>query len=463
MKSKILLTTVMCLLVTIWLINQPLFGQEFQSNSFIIKAKSNKALEPILLDLNATIVDSIAGKDIFLVNYSSGLEIAQVVSNVKKIKDVVFSQPNYITSIPEAEQGSQSFPDEECPGLDYNTSPPMYFGHPGILSIGADSANLISTGENVVVAVIDNGIAFNHPLFENALAGTGYDFYSNDTDPSEEPGDALGHGTFVSGIIRRIALGCQLVPLRAFNGDGYGHVFAISEAIYWAIDNNVDVINMSFSMGISNPLIEEAVSDAEEAGIYLVAASGNNGLELTTYPAGYNDVIGVSAIDESEVRADFSNYGSYINVCAPGVNIYSSLAGEYEWGTWSGTSFSAPMVSAVCAIIKSKASVRGSNIDIIDIIQSTARTELQWGTINPYDNEYGYGCIDAFNAVLSVVKGDVDASGDLNILDIDYLTRHVYYGGPAPVPVYQVGDMDNSGVLDQDDIDELTKQVFKTK
>ncbi|MFH2037207.1 MAG: S8 family serine peptidase [Candidatus Zixiibacteriota bacterium] len=446
--------------VLILLSFQLLMADNFQPNILIIKMESNKSIQSILDDINGTVIDSIEGQNIYLVSSVRSFNADSMASSVCQNQGVLFAQPNYLADIPEGNQISQSFPDDRRPSLVYNISPPDYFGQDNILTINSDDANLISTGEGVLIGIIDNGIAFEHPLFQGFIANNGYDFNDNDTDPSEEPGIAFGHGTFVAGLIKRVAPDCQIVPLRAFNGDGLGTVFSIAQAIYWAIDNDLNILNMSFSLNTTEFLIAEATRIASQNNIIMVASCGNDGLEIMTYPAAYNNVIAVTSIDKQELLADFSNYGKYLDVCAPGVDIYSSLAGEYEWGTWSGTSFSTPMVSAACALVSSIIEDNGSIASRVKgIIRSSARTELLWGTVIPRDNEYGFGCLDAREAVISVVRGDVDNSGEINILDINYLVKYLYYNGPEPVPFTEIGDIDKSGIIDYNDIQALISLI----
>ena len=145
-------------------------------------------VEPIIQDFRGTIVDSIALERTFLSEFPDTVSIESVLITLQDDPDVTYAQPNYEVGLPEVFQVSQSFPDEDRPVHLLGETPDPYYGDGGGYTINCDSANLFSTGEGVVVAVIDNGIAMEHPLFENALAGSGYDLLDHDTIPEEEPG-----------------------------------------------------------------------------------------------------------------------------------------------------------------------------------------------------------------------------------------------------------------------------------
>ena len=440
---------------------QQALSQDLIQNHVILKIQKGALLDPILGDLNTVKIDTIAGKNTFLVYYSDPIPVDIVVARFEGVPDVIYARPDLVCAVPEIDQISQSFPDENRPVFVSGVSPESYYDQQGAIVISADSANLISTGVGVTVAVIDNGIEYSHPLFDNSISANGHDFVDDDDYPAEEIGSLLGHGTFVSGIIRRIAPGSVIMPLRAFDADGIGSSFKIAQAIYWAIDNGAGVINMSFSMTESDQVIHDAINAALEAKLALVASPGNDGLELPTYPAAYAGVIAASAIDSLDNIAPFSNYGNYIDVCAPGVNIYSSMAGEYQWGTWSGTSFSAPIVSGICALIRSLEPTLNS-YSVRNLIKTTAETELYWGTLIADDPMYGWGRVNAFKAVWDLAAGEVDMLHGINLLDLNYLSRYVFRGGPPPKPSAIRGDMNLNGAVDSLDVNHLLEQIYRS-
>ncbi len=425
----------------------------------IIKMEDGFSIDLILMQFQGYQLDSIIIGNIYLVAFPPTLMIEDVTESISMQPGVIFIQPNYAVGMPEAFHVSQDFPDDAQPSLLWGISPAAYFSNSECYTIQSDSANLYSTGEDIVVAVIDNGVASDHPLLVNSISDMGYDFVDNDNDPSEEPSTLLSHGTFVCGVIRRIAPDCMILPIRAFDSTGFSNSFMLANAISYAIDQSVDVINMSFGTYTSNPIIQEAVNDAVQSGISLVAAVGNAGTNIPSYPAAHPGVIAVSAIDTLEYRADFSNYGDHLDVCAPGVGIYSSLAGEFEWGWWSGTSFAAPFATAVCALILSQ-DAELSPFEVELLIKQTADNNLDWGSFIPPSVDYGYGRVDALYPVFDVSLGDVNDTGNKDIMDIIYLINALYIGGPQPIPVADVGDTDCSDVINIFDVVWLIKFLY---
>ncbi|HKK21973.1 MAG TPA: S8 family serine peptidase, partial [candidate division Zixibacteria bacterium] len=272
-----------------------------------------------------------------------------------------------------------------------------------------------------------------------------------------------GHGTFVSGLISLTAPGCKILPLRAFDTLGLGTTFGITRAIYAAIDEGAEVINMSFSMYSASTALRTAVKDARHAGIVMIASAGNDHTNDSTYPAAFPEVIAVSSIDESEQAAWFSNYGEYVDLCAPGVNLYSALAGDYEWGTWSGTSFSAALVSGACALelgYRTSLTPQQAGEDLI----RSARTELAWGIVTPSDAiYYGSGCLDVYEALLGLACGDIDNSGWVDMSDLVGLAEYILDGGPPPVVSLRVADLNCDGVVNAVDLEVMKGLIARGK
>ncbi len=419
----------------------------------IVQIVSGSNRSEIAREVDAEITDSIPDQNIYLLRIPAQTPIADAVSKLEKKRGVLIVQPNTYIGLPEINQISQSFPDQTRPIYLQGIEPALYYTQPGSYDIGLDSAQLISTGSNVVVAVIDNGIDADHPAFVGAIAPGGHDFVDDDSDPSEAGGPMSGHGTFVAGLIRLTAPDCSILPFRAFDSTGLGTAFSITEAIYASMTAGAKVINMSFSMYTMSPMIKAAVREARQAGIVMVASTGNDHVSDSTYPAAWPEVIAVSAIDESEQSAWFSNYGDYIDICAPGVNLYSALTGEYQWGTWSGTSFSAALVSGACALdLSYRPSLTPQQVSE-NLIRS-ARTQLDWGTVTATDAiYYGSGCLDAFQALITLACGDVDNNGSIDVADLVSLTEYVTSQGPPPVVSLRVGDVNCDGSVDMADVE----------
>lgn len=253
--------------------------------------------------------------------------------------------------------------------------------------IYAEAAWDISTGsQNVVVAVIDNAVRIDHEdlvasLWQNPTPTTGildrypndvngWDVSDNDNDPSPpaiNSGNAtFFHGTHCAGIagattnngkgVASIGYGVRIMGVKCSPSSGSGNTLPDSyDGIYYAIQANANIISMSFggsSGGFDTG--QNLMNSAYAKGIVLVASSGNNGQEVAYYPAAYDHVIAVGSTDSDDGMSDFSNYGSHIDVLAPGRNIYSLKAETASsYGNASGTSMSAPLVAGLCALMKS--------------------------------------------------------------------------------------------------------------
>ncbi len=392
----------------------------------VVKVKANANVTSIAAELQLIVSDSIASNRTFLMKFSKNRSVDEVVAQLNSYDAVELASFNTSIDIPEVFQISQGFPDESEPIYNDGISPINFYGQASSYDIGIDEAQLIATGQNVIIAVIDNGLDFNHPLIQNSDILTGRDFISISSDASEQPGTIYGHGTFVTGLLLLTAPDASIMPLRAFDGDGVGDQFNVAKAIDFAVRHGADIINMSFGTTDMIDALYDAIDDANDNNVIMIAASGNEGSSIPSYPAAHPNVIAVAAVDEAELFADFSNYGDYIDVVAPGVNMYSALAGDFDWGTWSGTSFSAPLVSGTVAMMK-QIENNYTPEDFKEHLRNTSRTELLWGNVITPDVQYGYGLINSYNAVSQLSIGDLDGDGLRDIRDltmmIDYITN----------------------------------------
>lgn len=205
------------------------------------------------------------------------------------------------------------------------------------------------TGKGVKVAVLDTGIARNEDLH---IAGG----YSVTDEPYDT--DLNGHGTHVAGIIAStdnnwatigIAPDVELYSVKVLNEQGSGGPDDLIKGINWAIENKMDIINLSVSMEYGSPELTATINSAYDAGITIVAGAGNNSGHVRL-PAVMKNVIGVSAIDETKTLASFSSRGSGVDVTAPGVNIISTHKDGFGWG--NGTSQATPHVTGLLALLK---------------------------------------------------------------------------------------------------------------
>ncbi|MEG1310381.1 MAG: S8 family peptidase [Romboutsia sp.] len=219
-------------------------------------------------------------------------------------------------------------------------------------------------GKDVKIAVIDSGCDVNHESLKDNIIGV-KNFTDEDGKNSQIVTDRVGHGTHVIGIIAAngnnntivgVAPDSKIYVLKAIDKTGSGKLSWVVNAIYYAIEQNVDIISMSLGMSQSSEKLERAVKEATNKNILVVCAAGNDGDGNSndfeySYPASYVDVISVGAIDKKGVPASFSNSNLVIDVVAPGVNILSTYP-HNQFAILSGTSMATPHVSGSLALLK---------------------------------------------------------------------------------------------------------------
>lgn len=269
----------------------------------------------------------------------------------------------------------------------------------GPIKIGADRAWDKQLGKSsVLVAVIDTGIDWNHPDLATNYVPLGYDWVNNDTDPMDDH----GHGTHCAGIIaasinNSIGIaGLTQVRIMAEKGldqNGEGYDDDLAKAIIHAVDQGADILSNSWGGNEESTLIHDAMKYAYDKGVLIVAAAGNSATDVKMYPAAYDEVIAVTATNESDSPAWFTNFGDWVELAAPGVHIYSTVYDD-NYTYMSGTSMACPHVSGVAALIWSQ---------FPNATREWVRFWLRYTADDlgdpGFDVYYGYGRVNAEKAV----------------------------------------------------------------
>lgn len=237
--------------------------------------------------------------------------------------------------------------------------PAAYHRQAALDLIGVTRIGSMVRGNGVVVAVLDTGVSPHYGLGVDLIPGYNA-FLNNDQSDDVASGvdtngdgvvDArVGHGTMVAGLVHLVAPGARILPIKVLDSDGYGDAYTIAKGIRYATSRGAQVINLSLSSPVDSHDIEEAIEHARERGIVIVASVANNGQRRDLFPASYHGVIAVTATDMNDHRAPFADYASYVDLCAPGVDVVGLLP-DGRFGQASGTSFSAAMVSGAAALV----------------------------------------------------------------------------------------------------------------
>src|SRR5271163_4854086 len=252
-----------------------------------------------------------------------------------------------------------------------------------------DAQNGFNVAGSGIVAVIDTGVDVNHPVLYPVLL-PGYDFTRNQPGASEwldvpqlqgstisnnpqsnqpvlvqqssaaildQSSAAIldngggsysdfGHGTMTTGLVHLAAPTAKILPLKAFSANGTGYVSNIIAALYYAVQNNANIVNMSFDTPTTSPAFSAAISYANQQGLILVAAAGNGSTSSPVYPAALNtSVMGIASTTDYDTRSTFSNFGDTdVWIAAPGEYVISTYPGG-TYASASGTSFSSPLVA----------------------------------------------------------------------------------------------------------------------
>lgn len=377
------------------------------SGEVIVRLNPGASLSNFLNTYNATLVDSIATRRIYKVGVDPGQTEAIAVQMHNDPRST-WAEANYAGFDPEGRTGSFY-----VTGINQNQYQNQYPRE----RIRLNDAHTISRGAGMVIALLDTGLDTEHPGMQGAIAPGGFNVIDNNTNvldigdnvDNDNDGtfdEAVGHGTFIAGLLRLSAPDAMIMPVKVLTSDGNGDGFLWAKGIFHAVDRGVDVINMSMGSTYDARALKDALVEARDAGIIVVGAAGNqNTDEFPEHPATIEDAaIGVAASNSNDQKASFSNYDDKIVITAPGADgIYGFLPTQQNQGLyaeWDGTSFSTAFVSGTTALILAANPEWPRNASRLGAVQMALRNSAM-PMDDPYydDGQLGGGLLDAVGAL----------------------------------------------------------------
>lgn len=324
-------------------------------------------------------------------------EVDAFVGKYQKNERVEYAEPNYIATALEETNDPYLIPNQ--------------WGMYKVQAAGTGTSAWTTAKSDlgVKIAILDTGIDQNHEDLATKIAG------QKNCTSSPTLNDLYGHGTHVAGIaaaatnngigVAGLGYNTTLMNYKSLGDNGSGYYSWIATCIMAAADDGSKVINMSLGAPYNSYTLESAVNYAWNKGVVLVAAAGNSGNASPTYPAYYKNVIAVAATDNNDVKASWSSYGKWVDVAAPGVNIYSTTPNHsnylnttypstftLNYGYGSGTSMATPHVAGLAALVW-PTPFGGGNANVRKQIETTA------DKIPGTGNYWAFGRINALNAV----------------------------------------------------------------
>ena len=402
----------------------------------IIASNDIASIKKVFTDNKNALPENFKG--LYKVTIPDEDKLNQILEELKILPDVAWAEPNYALPV-------HFYPNDS-----------LYSQQWSLEKMDMPRAWDIEQGNaQIIVGVIDTGIDYLHPDLQGQLwinasedingngrfdpgdingiddDGNGYvddvigwdftdapdfpdngDYLDPDNDPMDEyPG---GHGTPVAGIIAAktnntigiagIAPNVKVMALRAGTASGYLEEDDVAKAIIYAVQNGCKIINMSFGDVVFSYLLKEAVEYGYQNGILFVASAGNSGNNTLQYPASYDETISVGATDIDDNLASFSSFGSKLDLVAPGQDILSTSR-DASYGNYNGTSFSAPMVSGVLALLWSHHPQNSAQS-----IEAMLLTGCQDLGFPGWDQYYGQGLANAFHSFTTFASASAKIS-----------------------------------------------------
>jgi subtilisin family serine protease len=348
---------------------------DFLPDEVLVKLHQATDLASIATDynLNPIPLDQFGTRAIYRMQITDEASPSDRAAELEADSRVEYAEPNFIGRAPEGVQRVSWPKGEET--TDYQEQ-----WAAGVIRL--PEAHTVTRGAGITVAVLDTGVDLTHPALVSQLV-SGYDFVDLDADPSEvgtaDQNLPYGHGTHVAGLVALVAPEASIMPLRVLDEDGLGNIWVLAEALAYAINpdgdlntaDGADVINMSLSTVRQTNLLAEIVASVtcerdddpgedddclvspNQHGAVVVAAVGNSSSSNPEYPAAEGVVgsLAIAASTQADTLAPFSNYGSWVDLAAPGQDILSTVPNG-EYAMWSGTSMATPLAAGEAALVR---------------------------------------------------------------------------------------------------------------
>ncbi|MBI5416768.1 S8 family serine peptidase, partial [Candidatus Poribacteria bacterium] len=352
-------------------------------DELLIKFNQEAKIEKFLNKFNAKIVSNKLDKlGIYIIKINEIGNLKAVIDRISKEPEVKFVEPNFI-----AASMTSNLYDSNKVAMDIIKAGTLLNG---------------SQNQTVNIGLLDSGVDGTHPELNGKIL-SGYNAIDGNTNTT----DNYGHGTFIAGVISSLSnSNINIVPIKVLGEYGYGDFGTVADGIMYAANNkdafNIKILLLPFGGYADSPTLHDAIKYAYNKGLTLIAPAGNDNQNIPMYPAAYPEVIAVSATDSNNNRFEVANYGDWVDLSAPGVNIISSsLGGGYK--TDSGTSISAAYVAGSAALLYQMF----PNLTPDELMYFLTNTSYDNGD-KGFDNYYGNGIlnIDALLKVGNIIYVD---------------------------------------------------------
>src|SRR6266498_2862653 len=395
---------VLLMLLLLWPVGvgaAPTAPQDVRLGELVVKLRSGSALSgmarasgPHAAALNAMLRRAGARTALELGDHSATYRVRVRAStdlhafavDLSANPDVAFAEPNHMRS-------QMRTPND-----------PVLTQQWALRDIHAYEAWDITTGGDITIALLDTGVSPSHPDLSHKLL-RGYDFYNNDDDARDDE----GHGTYTAGVaaassnngagIAGICWGCKILPVKVLGSRGQGDDATIAQGIRWAVDQGVRIISMSLGGPEDTLVMRDAVSYAHDHNVLIIAASGNGQADgnRPNYPAAYPTVLAVSATNSTDGVTGFSTTGSFVDIAAPGVGLWSTIWSPRDgdtYGVENGTSASCPHVAGAAALALTLRPDLSAD-QLAEVLEAAADDQGSPGK----DPEYGFGRLNLLRTV----------------------------------------------------------------